>query len=91
MRERASVRVYDDIKLLREEIDAINFTLDQQKEILKSFVRSMSNISNPPSLGLHVVERMLEAVRQQIDDIDELRFQVETARYLVGFPFLAHN
>lgn len=45
----------------------------------------MDSISNPSSLNLLVVERMLEAVRQQIDDIDELRIQAETTRYLVCF------
>lgn len=80
------MRVYDDIKLLREEIDAIKFTLTQQNDILKGLPSGTNDIGSSSNLSLHAVERMVEAVRQQMEDFDELLIQADTAQYSVCFP-----
>lgn len=36
-------------------------------------------------LSLHVVEQMLGAVKQQIDDVGEVQIKAETARHSVLF------
>lgn len=69
VRDQASVRVYDNIKLLREEIDTIKFTLKQQHKTLLEFRRSRVF---PFNLSLSVIDRMLDSIEQRMDDFDEL-------------------
>lgn len=82
VRDQASVKVYDDIKLLGEELDVIKMTLEQQQDTLLNFRRTMSVTHGVASLSISVIDRMLETIEQHIDDFDELQKQAETARYL---------
>ncbi len=84
VRDQASVKVYDDIKLLREELDVIKMTLKQQDETLCDF-RSTINITHGvASLSVSVIDRMLENIEQRMEDFKELQMQAETARFLAA-------
>lgn len=82
VRDEASVKVYDDIKLLGEELDVVKSTLMQQQEVLYDFKRTLTTSPGTASLSAAVIDRMLDSVEQRIDDFDELRNQAETARFL---------
>ena len=84
VRDSASVKVYDDIKLLREELDIIKNTLKQQDETLRDFRTTISYTYGATSLSLSVIDRMLESIEQRIDDFNELQGQAETARFLAA-------
>ena len=84
VRDSASVKVYDDIKLLREELDIIKNTLKQQEETLRDFRSTINYTYGVTSLSLSVIDRMLESIEQRIDDFNELQGQAETARFLAA-------
>ena len=84
VRDQASVTVYDDIKLLREEVDIIKSTLKQQDETLRDFRSTVSFTNGVTSLSLSIIDRMLESIEQRIDDFNELQGQAETARFLAA-------
>lgn len=84
VRDSASVKVYDDIKLLREELDVIKMTLKQQDDTLRDFKSTMNITYGVASLSISVIDRMLESIEQRIDDFDELQIQAETARFLAA-------
>ena len=84
VRDQASVKVYDDIKCLREELDVIKQTLKQQAETLREFRRTIPVIRGVPSLSQDVINRILKSVKERIDDFDELQGQAETVRSLAA-------
>ena len=84
VRDQASVKVYDDIKLLREELDVIKITLKQQDETLRDFRSTITVPEGVASLSFSVIDRILESVEQRIDDFNELQGQAETARFLAA-------
>ena len=82
VRDKASVKVYDDIKFLREELDVIKATLKQQDETLRDFRYTMKQNYGVASLSISVIDRILESIEERIADFDELQSQAETARFL---------
>lgn len=84
VRDQASVKVYDDIKLLREELDVIKMTLRQQYETLIDFKSTINITHGVVSLSVSVIDRMLENIEQRMEDFKELQMQAETARFLAA-------
>lgn len=84
VRDKASVEVYDDIKLLREELDVIKSTLKQQQNTLLDFRITMNLTYGVASISASVIDRTLESIEQRIDDFDELQKHAENARYLAA-------
>ena len=82
VRDQASVKVYDDIKFLREELDVIKATLRQQDDTLRDFRSTMKETYGVASLSISVMDRILESIEERIADFDELLSQAETARFL---------
>lgn len=82
VQDHASVRVYDKIKLLREELDVIKDTLLQQKDVMQDFKTIVSGNTQSASLSVTVIDGILEKIEQRIDDFDELQVQAENARHL---------
>ncbi len=78
------LQVYDDIKLLREELDIIKNTLTQQENTLREFKSTVAISYGVASLSVSVLDRLLESITQRIDDFDELEAQAETARFLAA-------
>lgn len=84
VRDSASVKVYDDIKLLREEVDIIKSTLVQQDTTLREFKSTIPLTYGVASLSVAILDRTLDSISQRIDDFDELQSQAETARFLAA-------
>lgn len=84
VRDSASVKVYDDIKLLREELDIIKNTLRQQYDTLREFKSTITLTYGVLSLSVSILDRILESISQRIEDFDELQIQAETARFLAA-------
>lgn len=77
-------QVYDDIKLLREELDIIKKTLRQQHDTLREFKSTINITYGVGSLSVSILDRILESVSQRIEDFNELQTQAETARFLAA-------
>lgn len=84
VRDSASVKVYDDIKLLREELDIIKNTLEQQDDTLRELQSTITVTYGVASLSVSILDRILESISQRIDDFEELQVQAETARFLAA-------
>ena len=84
VRDRASVQVYDKIKLLQEEIDVIKAGLVQQQGVLRDFKSIIWESRPGGSLTTNVVDRVLESIEQRIEDFDELQVQADNARFLAA-------
>ena len=84
VRDRASVQVYDKIKLLQEEIDVIKAGLVQQNSVLRDFKSTIWESHHSASLTTNVVDRVLESVEQRIEDFEELQVQADNARFLAA-------
>ena len=84
VRDQASVKVYDDIKLLREELDVIKMTLKQQQETLCDFRSTIKLTPGVVNLSVSVIDRMLDNIEQRLEDFRELQMQAETARFLAA-------
>ncbi|KAL8823816.1 MAG: hypothetical protein Q9191_005525 [Dirinaria sp. TL-2023a] len=90
---KASVRVYEDIKMLRDEIEVIKSVLLKQRDVLHSFWDALyrqgsqddiydipGDIYSLPSTSLphRVVERMRLEVDRRIEDFEELLIQTDS-------------
>lgn len=84
VRDRASVQVYDKIKLLQEEIDVIKAGLVQQDSVLRDFKSIIWESRHGASLSKNVADRVLESIQQRIEDFDELQVQADNARFLAA-------
>lgn len=84
VRDRASVQVYDKIKLLQEEIDVIKAGLAQQNSVLRDLKSIIWESRHGASLTTNVVDRVLESIEQRIEDFDELQVQADNARFLAA-------
>ena len=84
VRDRASVQVYDNIKLLQEEIDVIKAGLVQQQSVLRDFKSIIWESRQGGSLTTNVFDRVLESIEQRIEDFDELQVQADNARFLAA-------
>ena len=84
VRDRASVQVYDKIKLLQEEIDVIKAGLAQQNSVLRDLKSIIWESRHGTSLTTNVVDRVLESIEQRIEDFDELQVQADNARFLAA-------
>ena len=84
VRDQASVKVYDQIKLLQEEIEVIKSVLTQQDNVLQDFRYVVCENHHNASLSVVVIERILENIERRIEDFDELQEQADTARYLAA-------
>ncbi|KAL8734120.1 MAG: hypothetical protein Q9166_001605 [cf. Caloplaca sp. 2 TL-2023] len=93
---KASVRVYEDIKYLREEIEVIKSVLTEQNETLCSLWSSLYSPDDVRedvsydvrgedkmrhSLSHRVVERMRNEIERRIEDFEELLDQADTIQY----------
>ena len=79
-----SQQVYDDIKLLREELDIIKKTLRQQHDTLREFKSTITVTYGVGSLSVSILDRILESISNRIEDFHELQSQAETARFLAA-------
>lgn len=84
VRDQASVKVYDQIKLLQEEIEVIKSVLKQQDNVLQDFRYVVCENHHSASLSVVVIERILENIERRIEDFNELQEQADTARYLAA-------
>ena len=84
VRDRASVGVYDKIKLLQEEVDTVKTGLVQQHNIMEDFKIIVRESQWNTGLSTAVIDRILEAVEQQIEDFNELQAQADNARFLAA-------
>ncbi|KAL8783570.1 MAG: hypothetical protein Q9195_009352 [Heterodermia aff. obscurata] len=84
VRDRASVQMYDKIKLLQEEIDVIKAGLVQQNSVLRDLKSIIWESRQGASLTKNVVDRVLECIEQRIEDFDELQVQADNARFLAA-------
>lgn len=76
--------MYDDIKLLREELDIVKSTLVDQDDTLREFKSTISLTYGVASLSVSILDRILESTSQRIEDFEELQSQAETACFLAA-------
>ena len=84
VRDKASVKVYHEIKLLREEIDVIKSILKEQEDVLSDFKGIIDDVHDKASLTVEVIDRMLRSIERRIEDFEELQTQADDARSLAA-------
>lgn len=84
VRDKASVKVYHDIKLLREEVDVIKTILKEQEDVLCDFKVVIKGGHDKACLTVEIIDRMLRSIEKRIEDFEELQAQADDARSLAA-------
>ena len=82
VRDKASVKVYHETKLLREEVDVIKTILKEQEGVLCDFRAIIRDGQVKASLTGDIIDRMLRSIERRIEDFKELQAQADNARAL---------
>src|SRR5262249_18725966 len=91
--EYASVEVFGEIKLLKEELDIVERALSKQLEVIHDYgkkvdVATSDGVSDVETysakLRKQVLDRSIKSLRQKIDDFRELNGRAEHTQLSVG-------
>ena len=80
IQNHSSVRVYEDIKMMSEELEAIKSIVNQQVSTLWDYKKIIGKSNGSLDLCHKVLDRMIAQLGRRLDEFKEGQLQADTAR-----------